>query len=68
MNNHLSLDQSHELWILLNQVRDTLLKAHGKELRPHDITATKSIHPQRNARPVSRRATATEFALEEGVG
>jgi len=42
MKNHSSSDQDYELWILLNQVRDVLLKAREKELRPHGITATQA--------------------------
>jgi len=42
MKNHSSSDQDYELWILLNQVRDVLLKAREKELRPHGVTTTQA--------------------------
>ena len=61
MKNHSSSDQDFELWILLNQVRDVLLKACEKELRPYGITATQAA-ALFTIEAIGNEATATEIS------
>ena len=61
MNNHPSSDQGYELWVLLNQVRDLLLKAREKELKPHGITATQAA-TLFVIEAIGNEATATEIS------
>lgn len=61
MKNHSSSDQDYELWILLNQVRDVLLKAREKELRPYGITATQAA-ALFVIEAIGNEATATEIS------
>ena len=61
MNNHPSSDQDFELWVLVNQVRDLLLKAREKELRPHGITATQAA-ALFVIEAIGNEATATEIS------
>lgn len=56
-------DQDYSLWVLLNQVRDVVLKARQKELDQYNISATQAatllvieaIGPKATATEISRR-------------
>ena len=56
-------DQDYRLWVLLNQVRDAVLKARQKELDQYNISATQAatllvieaIGPKATATEISRR-------------
>lgn len=61
MKNHPPSDQDYELWLLLNQVRDVLLKAREKELRLHGVTATQAA-ALFIIEAIGNEATATEIS------
>jgi len=42
MRNRSSTDQDFNLWVLLNQVNDTIYKARQKELKPYSISSRKA--------------------------
>ena len=58
-----STDQDYKLWVLLNQVRDAVLKARQKELDQYNISASQAatlfvieaIGPKATPAEISRR-------------
>lgn len=54
-------DQDYRLWVLLNQVRDAILKARQKELNQYNISATQAA-TLLAIEAIGLKATATEIS------
>ena len=76
MKDFSSTDQDYRLWVLLNQVRDAVLKARQKELDQYNISATQAatllvieaIGPKATATEISRRLFRKPHSIAGAAG